>query len=444
MPSCCSVPGCSKRGGFRFPSNESICLQWRIALRRKDENNSLWIPSSFALVCDEHFKPDDYRVIMQSLADIGGKSCRRLKPTAVPSIFPWSNTEKKGDDTFDKYRGRKRYSLIDIENESKKSEDNRVMKTAPNLEVVKEEAHTQNDNQDPLSLSQGKDCQPDNLITNYNQSIQTTYTTEDLLQSRSSIENSESDSSIIDGMDVPTLLHGGSTFIYDYIKWHVDAPDDFIVEIVNDDELEDEENTKDPSPKIPKKSGRGSRGPEPKFVSSSPEYFCSICNRAFTTQFAHKRHNAVQHGVIAKDKAHFKCVECYKIFFCNDELNRHMIKAHNCPNTVIYRCDQCGRLFPSKYELARHKVKIHEPRTIPCTFCNEKFSRHFLMRDHMKRTHTRSLEVKCKTCNEMVPLSDMEAHMIREHSTTWKCLVCGKIFLKQSLMIQHELEQHSG
>ncbi|CAB4059840.1 KRAB [Lepeophtheirus salmonis] len=253
------------------------------------------------------------------------------------------------------------------------------------------------------------------------------------------------DSSVIDGMDVPTLLHGGSTFIYDYIKWHVDAPDDFIVEIVNDDELEDEENTKDPSPKIPKKSGRGSRGPEPKFVSSSPEYFCSICNRAFTTQFLLTRDiTRFSMELLQRTRLISNVLNATKIFFCNDELNRHMIKAHNCPNTVIYRCDQCGRLFPSKYELARHKVKIHEPRTIPCTFCNEKFSRHFLMRDHMKRTHTRSLEVKCKTCNEMVPLSDMEAHMIREHSTTWKCLVCGKIFLKQSLMIQHELEQHSG
>uniref|UniRef100_A0A0K2T4M7 DNA transposase THAP9like [Xenopus (Silurana) tropicalis] n=1 Tax=Lepeophtheirus salmonis TaxID=72036 RepID=A0A0K2T4M7_LEPSM len=90
MPSCCVVPGCSGRGSYRFPSNKNICLKWRIALCREDDNGSLWRPSLNSVLCGKHFKPEDFRVPRQTQASGRGKVYRHLKQNAVPSLFPWS------------------------------------------------------------------------------------------------------------------------------------------------------------------------------------------------------------------------------------------------------------------------------------------------------------------------------------------------------------------
>jgi hypothetical protein len=61
----CCVPGCVNRGGHVFPTNVELKKKWLHAIRRKETGvnkiNNTWEPKSkSAVVCQSHFKADDY------------------------------------------------------------------------------------------------------------------------------------------------------------------------------------------------------------------------------------------------------------------------------------------------------------------------------------------------------------------------------------------------
>lgn len=91
MTMTCCVPLCSSHTGKCKPDGEpsvsfhefpvtDIREAWIKAISREGPNNTLWQPHETAKVCSIHFKLEDYKE--------GTKGRRRLKPNAVPSIFP--------------------------------------------------------------------------------------------------------------------------------------------------------------------------------------------------------------------------------------------------------------------------------------------------------------------------------------------------------------------
>ncbi|CAH1378702.1 hypothetical protein MTP99_002515 [Tenebrio molitor] len=84
MPASCSVAGCTNRhkaGGsvqfFGFPlKNDNLLKSWICSLRREN-----FAPTKASKVCSDHFQESDYLVRP-------GTYVRRLKPDAVPSLFP--------------------------------------------------------------------------------------------------------------------------------------------------------------------------------------------------------------------------------------------------------------------------------------------------------------------------------------------------------------------
>ncbi len=64
MPStCCSVPGCSNRGGHEFPADIDRRKDWVIAIRRDNGKGGLWEPTKWSVVCQAHFKAEDYKTV---------------------------------------------------------------------------------------------------------------------------------------------------------------------------------------------------------------------------------------------------------------------------------------------------------------------------------------------------------------------------------------------
>ena len=55
MPTGCCVPGCSNRGGHKFPTDTDIKNQWIKAIKR---NN--WTPTKTSRICKAHFIKEDY------------------------------------------------------------------------------------------------------------------------------------------------------------------------------------------------------------------------------------------------------------------------------------------------------------------------------------------------------------------------------------------------
>ena len=90
MPGNCVVRGCGGRGGFSFPSEPKLRLKWKIAIKREN-----WDPSTYSVVCADHFVADDYRETLAASCSRNLSVRRYLKKEAVPSVFPW------GTDIFD-------------------------------------------------------------------------------------------------------------------------------------------------------------------------------------------------------------------------------------------------------------------------------------------------------------------------------------------------------
>ena len=51
----CCVPGCCKRGGFPFPTNNELKKTWLLAIQRTS-----WIPKLNTPVCRGHFVKEDF------------------------------------------------------------------------------------------------------------------------------------------------------------------------------------------------------------------------------------------------------------------------------------------------------------------------------------------------------------------------------------------------
>lgn len=84
VPYCSSYTGKSRLDGkpsvsfHEFPVTD-IREAWIKAISREGPNKTLWQPHETAKVCSIHFKLEDYKECLKG---------RRLKPNAVPSIFP--------------------------------------------------------------------------------------------------------------------------------------------------------------------------------------------------------------------------------------------------------------------------------------------------------------------------------------------------------------------
>ena len=96
MPNHCVVPGCREYGNFSFPSDPAVHLEWRIAINRMEpDGKTLWKPSPHSKVCARHFKNEDFKTPIDSIAlrlrCTGKKPKRMLKEGVVPSIFPLTN-----------------------------------------------------------------------------------------------------------------------------------------------------------------------------------------------------------------------------------------------------------------------------------------------------------------------------------------------------------------
>ena len=125
---CCCVPLCQNRSvndpslSFHcFPNDRTrtdVRKTWIVAIRR-DEGRNFKVTRN-TKVCSAHFVPEDFKT--SAYTTLPGHSRRILLPTAVPSIFSWTQVVEskrrilQGDDPPPPKR-RRRPSRCDLEDE---------------------------------------------------------------------------------------------------------------------------------------------------------------------------------------------------------------------------------------------------------------------------------------------------------------------------------------
>ena len=94
MPRCCVATGCDTKSGMGyslhgFPQDEVLRKKWVRAVKRQRSN---WEGPSLSLqLCSKHF--EDHCFVTEGVRyreAMGVPTVKRLKPDAVPTIFPRS------------------------------------------------------------------------------------------------------------------------------------------------------------------------------------------------------------------------------------------------------------------------------------------------------------------------------------------------------------------
>ena len=94
MPRRCVAAGCDTKNSegyslHTFPRDRDLREKWIRAVKRQRSN---WDgPSKYSLLCSKHFEPDCFVTEGSRYRDeVGIPTKKRLKPDAVPTIFPRS------------------------------------------------------------------------------------------------------------------------------------------------------------------------------------------------------------------------------------------------------------------------------------------------------------------------------------------------------------------
>ncbi|CAK1599331.1 unnamed protein product [Parnassius mnemosyne] len=129
MPQWCAVPHCSSaKGGHRFPCDKSRSQKWVTAIRRED-----FIPSKHAVVCKDHFTPEDYALPKDPLYP---NPTPRLKKEAVPSVFPWNSSQFNDKKKIGRHqKGIKRRQKKEEQEKKNQSYQNSSMEAIEYVEV---------------------------------------------------------------------------------------------------------------------------------------------------------------------------------------------------------------------------------------------------------------------------------------------------------------------
>ncbi|XP_055595290.1 zinc finger protein 777-like [Uranotaenia lowii] len=122
-------------------------------------------------------------------------------------------------------------------------------------------------------------------------------------------------------------------------------------------------------------------GLEERKQEPEPKPLCSICGKKISPAALplHMKFHLKQ-----KD---FKCKECGKLFYSNNQLQIHVDQKHK---KIRYSCDVCGASLATKATLYRHKLLHNEAALIYCEICPERskrFTNRDALRRHMNKQH---------------------------------------------------------
>jgi len=170
-------------------------------------------------------------------------------------------------------------------------------------------------------------------------------------------------------------------------------------------------------------------------------YQCQDCGLGFKEKIEMTEHR-IKHS--ATDD--FKCVECSKQLNSRDSLYQHVYRNHRIAFSE-FSCTICGKQFNQRAHLENHEKNHFDANGIllenfdvfTCNLCEKVFKYENNLNTHM-RSHTEGKQ-QCFVCGKYYTT----ARGLREHITVkhekiskFKCLLCGKAFVKESSLEIHK------
>lgn len=150
---------------------------------------------------------------------------------------------------------------------------------------------------------------------------------------------------------------------------------------------------------------------------------CMYCGKSFRTEPNLRAHVNRRH----KGDGRFKCLQCDKAFDTSGALQAHSGTVHG--NKTI-GCSACPEKFTTHYVKQCHLIKVHGIGH-KCTYCGKLFTRNSYMVDHVRRYHLNEKNVECSVCGDkFYNTGSLKRHMMKHSGERrYHCDICGKKYL---------------
>lgn len=140
-------------------------------------------------------------------------------------------------------------------------------------------------------------------------------------------------------------------------------------------------------------------------------FACQHCNKKYRNYVHLRSHQSLHHF----NEDTFKCVACSSIFVTLEKLKEHE-KVHVNLKTAF--CELCQKAYSSKAAIRRHLATVHvveKQRPYQCEICDFAFGCRWHLQDHM-RTHTGKRDYACPICRQPFTHSgSMNRHAKEQH-----------------------------
>lgn len=205
--------------------------------------------------------------------------------------------------------------------------------------------------------------------------------------------------------------------------------------------------------------------------SATPPFVCSFCGHGFNNKYkmrGHERQHAQPESSIKNKKKCWPdaediakriiCDKCGAVFDTKRARKEHIMAAHPLYYASNYTCPTCHREFRAEKGLANHVAKGCQK--FACNMCPRRFTKSRELKRHASEAHNNHGDsaattvgrqhFKCHKCSTVcssrksLKIHGKTAHLEGgDAALPYKCLTCGKAFLKQSYMEEHYNRFHS-
>ncbi|XP_049273379.1 RB-associated KRAB zinc finger protein-like [Rhipicephalus sanguineus] len=481
MPGCCCAPNCRSNYAngprarvYRFPLEPARNAAWTKAVRREN-----FTPTKYNVVCEHHFLESDFVDSASYTDSMTGKvievplKLRRLKPSAIPSVFPncpayLSRQETSARESPEEKRARldaealqKAIRLSEQSHEAEKKKNvmatfEDLLKAVGGLSLTDFWTKVVTQKQ-VLFLNFSDQGAPvvHRAVTVASDLSLAVYVGEMRLQNLRSavLPTTISDLRVLhevlcDVEDVTKDSTNNELELEILLKRVV-----ALLKQLSSSALPHEWSSDKISISQPDTDGK---------PTATRSLHCGVCNKVFkgrshlrTHLFAHvgkkryacdmcgrkyaQKRDLVIHNRTHTGKRPFECSSCPATFINSESRKRHML-THT--GERPHEFNVCGRRFARKSDLASHGLTHSGKKMVACHVCGRNFSRRGNLRRHV-RTHTGEKPYACQLCPAtFARLSTLKTHVVSHTGERpYTCDKCWKSFSSSCNLSQHKLTQ---
>ncbi|XP_044767014.1 zinc finger protein draculin-like isoform X10 [Coccinella septempunctata] len=167
---------------------------------------------------------------------------------------------------------------------------------------------------------------------------------------------------------------------------------------------------------------------------------CACCDKSYRSEKELNQHVGTKHlGVV------YKCEICFKEFYSDMYLKKHMLQHDDSYVPPTVPCSQCDKVFSCKRSLTVHVESFHNGIRHICEICGKSLSTQYSLRLHM-RTHSDEKPFECEICGKRFAKSSTRQDHLRIHTKQRPhvCTKCGKGFTQRTPLITHIKSVHGS